>query len=70
MSDTNGGFERLEELEKNVEASKNLIADLHKKLAKASSEFEREKLEVNIEDATKQLKAWEYELHLLTAGKE
>jgi predicted nucleic acid-binding Zn-ribbon protein len=70
MSNSPDSLHRLRVLERDVAAAKSLLADLQKQLANAKDDFEREKLEVNIEDTSRQLKDWEYELHLLTAGKE
>jgi predicted nucleic acid-binding Zn-ribbon protein len=61
---------RVRELEQNIAASRSLIADLEKQHTAATEEFEQERLQVNIEDATRQLKDWEFELHRLTSGRE
>jgi uncharacterized coiled-coil protein SlyX len=61
---------RVKLLEKNVQESKKLLTELKQQFAAATDQFQIGKLEVNIEDVTKQLKDWEYELHALTQGKE
>jgi hypothetical protein len=61
---------RVKLLEKNIEESRKLLLELKHKFDSATDDFIRGKLEVNIEDVSRQLKDWEYELHALTRGKE
>lgn len=68
---SNGDFEfRHLELEKDISSAKGLLTELHQKLANARDDFERRRLEVNIEDVTRQLKDFEYALSEMTHGKE
>ncbi len=70
MSSVDNYDHRRRELENNVAASKGLLADLQREFATNQDENQRHRLEVNIEDVNRQLKDWEYELSLLTRGKE
>ena len=58
------------ELEKDIAGAKTLLAELKHKMDTATSDFERRRLEVNIEDVTAQLKDFEYDLSEMTHGKE
>lgn len=58
------------ELERDVASAKSLLAELNQKLENARDDFEKRRLEVNIEDVTAQLKDFEYELSEMTHGKE
>ncbi|MBN9391306.1 MAG: hypothetical protein J0I20_24970 [Chloroflexi bacterium] len=58
------------ELERDVASAKSLLTELKQKLENARDEFEKRRLEVNIEDVTAQLKDFEYELSEMTHGKE
>lgn len=58
------------ELEKDVASARSLLAELKQKLDAAKDDFERRRLEINIEDVTAQLKDFEYELSEMTHGKE
>ena len=58
------------ELERDIESARGLLAELRQKIAKASNDFEKRRLEVNIEDVTQQLKDFEYALSEMTHGKE
>ena len=66
-----GDFEfRHAELERDVSSAKGLLAELQQKMDAATSDFEKRRLEVNIEDVTRQLKDFEYALSEMTHGKE
>lgn len=57
-------------LEQNIEEANKLINELKQKLAASTNPAEQGRLEVNIEDVTRQVKDWHYELSALTTGKE
>ncbi len=66
-----GDFEfRHGELEKDIATAKGLLAELKQKMEAAGNDFEKRRLEVNIEDVTRQLKDFEYALSEMTRGKE
>jgi predicted nucleic acid-binding Zn-ribbon protein len=66
-----GDFEfRHAELEKDIATARGLLAELRQKMEAATSDFEKRRLEVNIEDVTTQLKDFEYALSEMTHGKE
>lgn len=66
-----GDFEfRHAELERDIASAKKLLAELNQKMENATSDFEKRRLEVNIEDVTTQLKDFEYALSEMTHGKE
>lgn len=68
---SSGDFEfRHAELEKDILSAKSLLAELRQKMEAARNDFERRRLEVNIEDVTRQLKDFEYALSEMTHGKE
>jgi uncharacterized coiled-coil protein SlyX len=70
MSSVQDHDKRVKLLETNIAESKKLLVALNQQFRAATDDFSRRKLEVNIEDVTRQLKDWEYELHALTQGKE
>lgn len=58
------------ELERDIATAKGLLAELKQKMDAATNDFEKRRLEVNIEDVTTQLKDFEYALSEMTHGKE
>ena len=58
------------ELEKDIATAKSLLAELKQKMDAATNDFEKRRLEVNIEDVNTQLKDFEYALSEMTHGKE
>ena len=68
---SSGDFEfRHLELEKDIESARGLLTELRQKMAASNDDFEKRRLEVNIEDVTTQLKDFEYALSEMTHGKE
>ena len=57
-------------LEKNIEEGNKLLDELKQSHAQSTDEHEKGRLEVNIEDVTRQINDWHYELSALTTGKE
>lgn len=68
---SSGDFEfRHLKLERDIESARGLLAELRQKMAATNNDFEKRRLEVNIEDVTRQLKDFEYALSEMTHGKE
>ena len=58
------------ELENDIAEGNRLVEDLKRQMATTTDPQHKGKLEVNIEDVTRQLNDWHYELSALTTGKE
>ena len=58
------------ELEQNIAEGNKLLVELTQQMNDTTDPHQKGRLEVNIEDVTRQVKDWHYELSALTTGKE